>query len=280
MNISVMYALLCAGCNMGNDLVFRSAGHKSEKGIYIFYFLSAVSGALVALALTKINGGIVFSVKDVFYGIIAGILAFAAYLMFLISLSGPDTSIYVTVYRLNIVPAVIIAFVIFQEKADIQRLIAIVLCIAGVMVFFIEKRSKKSANHRYLIISAGGCILAAMLNVFNKMAVLAGCFPFALLFWRFSTVALVSGIIVIISTENNLSIKNLHKPALSGLFVCFAVFTMMEAMNEGDVSLVLPVSQLSFVPLAVISWIFISDIVKTRKVVGITLAALSVVLIN
>ena len=59
-----------------------------------------------------------------------------------------------------------------------------------------------------------------------------------------------------------------------------SVFLILEALKVGDVALVLPITQLSFTLIIVVSWLFFKEKMSIKKIIGILLAIGSVFLMN
>ncbi len=119
-----------------------------------------------------------------------------------------------------------------------------------------------------------------MLNFLNKVAVNEGCLPFRLLFWRFSTVLLICGIYVFAKRQWQFSNKSTKYAFASGFLLILAVFFILEALKTADVSLVIPVTQMAFAFIALISWIFLGEKMSSRKLSGLGMAVAAIILIN
>jgi uncharacterized membrane protein len=145
----------------------------------------------------------------------------------------------------------------------------------------IKIRSYSIGNaDRYLLLSIAACFVGGMLNFATKVSVINGVEPFKLLLWRFLTVVLICIFYIIKNKKISLDLKNIKNAFLSGLFLFFAVFYLLTAFKSGDVAVVLPITQLAFVLVAVISWIVFGEKVSIKKITGIILAVMTVILIN
>jgi uncharacterized membrane protein len=74
--------------------------------------------------------------------------------------------------------------------------------------------------------------------------------------------------------------SEIAKPALSGFFLLLAIVLLMEAYKTGDLSVVMPVTNMSFIYVAVICRVFFKEKISLRKWIGIAVAVLAIILIN
>lgn len=281
MSKAMILALTGAMINTSNDFIYRKSGMgKEADSVYGFYFLSAVSSAAFALILGFIKSGyFLFNTSEMIYGFILGILSFFAYILFLFSFNGTNTSISVTIYRLNLIPGIVLAVIFLDEAISFKRGFGIILCLAS-MLLFVRRTSKDNKLKKYLVCSIAACLSGGILNMMNKVAVMHGTDSFRLLFWRFATVALISGILFKFKKSKAIIVKDLAYPIISGLLLMLAVFCIIEALKTGDVSLVIPITQLSFAVVAIISWLVLKEKFHTIKLLGVLCAILAVIFIN
>lgn len=281
MNSAVLLGLLGAVFNTANDLIYRvSSAGVTKKKVLSFYITSAFSSVLVSLVFNFIlYGDLSFSHKEILYGIILGILSLITYILFIFSFSGDNTSISVIIFRLNMIPGIILAAWLLNESISLRRASGIILCILS--IFMLTKREPKKAKGRnYLMFSIGACLFGGILNFMNKIAVNEGCLPFKMLFWRFATVFILCGIFVFAKKQWEFSTGIIKYAFVSGFLLIMAVFFILEALKTADVSLVIPLTQMAFAFIALISWIFLGEKMTLRKLVGLIMAIFVVILIN
>jgi uncharacterized membrane protein len=138
----------------------------------------------------------------------------------------------------------------------------------------------KFEDNRHLLLSIGACISGGVLNFVNKSAVAHGSNSFNLLFVRFVVVTLLTGVFILLQKSYKFEKITIKYALLSGLFLMLAIYFTLEAFKTGDVALVLPVTQLSFTLIVIVSWIFFKEEANVKKIIGIMLAIGSVFLIN
>ena len=281
MDPAVLLALAGACLNSANDLVYwKSAIGRSTREVYSFYFLSSVSSAAFAFSLTLITkGAFAVVLVDVLYGILLGLLSFSAYILFLFSFSGSNTSVSVTLYRLNLIPGIILAVIFLGETITLRRGFGVMLCIIS-MLLFSGKLKHGLAQKKPLLLSLGACLSGGLLNLTNKVAIMHGADALRLLVWRFLLVGLISGVILWTRKPTKLTLKDVKYAMVSGLLLMLAVYAILIALRTGDVSVIIPITQLAFVIVALISWAFLAEKMTVAKVAGILCAVCAVVMIS
>ena len=284
MNIAVILALASAVFNAGNDLVYRKASIISRKtGTMSFFLMASAAAAIIALILNIIKSGgfagLIFGMPDLLYGSILGIVSFITYILYLASFSGENTSVSVTIFRMNLVPTILLAVIFMGESISLRRGIAIVCCIISLLMLSSWKSGKFPDKH-FLLPSLGAFLAGAVLNVVNKAAAIHGTHSFSLLSVRFLVVTILAGLIVLFKKSFIFDKKAVKYAVSSGFFLVIAIFLTLEALKTGDVGLVLPINQLSFTLIIVISWLFFKEKMNIKKIFGVLLAIGSIFLMN
>jgi len=284
MNIAAILALVSTVFNTGNDLIYRKASIiNREAGSLTFYLVSAATSSIAALVLNIITSkglaGMNYGAPTLFYGLILGGLSFITFMLYLKSFSGENTSVSVTIFRMNMIPSILIAVAFMGETISLRRGIAIILCIISVLMLNSWKLGKLP-DMRYLLPSLGAFLSGGVLNVVNKMAVGSGCNSFSLISVRFLFVTVLAGLCILLKKSFHFEKKAVKYAAASGVTLIMAIYFVLEALKTGDIALVLPITQLSFIMVVVISWLFLKEKMTKTKIIGIFLAVGSVFLIN
>lgn len=280
--MTILYAVLGAIFNTGNDLVYRRSAVAKPTGeiITFYFFASAASVPLAAIVAVAYTGTLTDGIGELFFGVALGGLSFGAYLALLLSLAHGSASVAVTIFRLNIIPAIILANALQMETINLKRSIAVALCVTSI-ILLVGGGSQKERREtlRRQLISVCACLLGGAATFCNKIAMTEGYAPSRLLFWRFLTVAVITGMYLSIGKSWHLSRDHAKYAPLSGFFMCAALYIILEALRLGDLSVVMPITQLSFVFLTLISWILLRERVTLRKGIGSALAIAVVILI-
>ena len=280
----IYFALSACVLNAGNDLIYsRKSRSKNDNSVLAFYFLSSLGSAILAFFFVMVSSGetsgISFSKQDIFYGITLGLLSFCTYYLFILSFSDSNTSITVTIYRMNMIPGILLAVLFLGEALNIRRGLAILACVVSISLLSSWK-IKGFVEGRSLICSVGACLFGSVLNVLNKIAVQQGGVPFKLIFLRFVVVVIITGIIIALKKSWRIDRKSIKFAFLSGAFLMSAIFMTLKAYKTSDVAIVLPITQLSFALVALVSWLFFKEKMNMKKVLGILFAIGTILLIK
>ena len=208
-----------------------------------------------------------FSTPDIAYGIVLGALSFLTYILYLTSFSGDNTSVSVTIYRMNMIPGILLAVIFLGEAVDPRRGSAIISCILSVLLLGSWKFGRLK-DDRHLLLSIGACISGGVLNVVNKAAIVQGGNSFNLLFIRFTLVFVLTGLFIIFRKAWTIDRKTVKYALFSGILLMLAIYFILEAFRSGDVALVLPVTQLSFTLVVFASRAIFKEVISVRKVIG------------
>ncbi|HHW31567.1 MAG TPA: EamA family transporter [Clostridiaceae bacterium] len=294
MNAAFYHAIVGAVLNAANDLLYRSssAGKNREQVLSFYFFSSAFSAIISFVAGLFMYKGAIFDIPSIVYGVILGILSFSSYILFLFSFTGNNTSTAVTIFRLNMIPSIILAVIFLNERISLRRGIGIALsisCIFLIAGFNISSKEEKKTRllDKSTIMSLGACLFAGFINFANKLAVNAGTQSFNLLLWRYIVVSLIAGLFLfkerrweIKAGQWNISKKGLLIAFVSSVILWSSIVNMLIAMKTGDVAMIIPITQMAIVIIAVISWLFLKEKMHLRKVAGILLAVAAVILIS
>ena len=280
--MTILFAFIGAVLNTGNDLVYRkSAIGKPAAAIVTFYFFASVVSAVIGGGGSLIVSGVLaHGWEELLFGLVLGLVSFGAYLFYLLSFGGGSASVTVTIFRLNMIPAIVLAYFILDEAISVQRGLAILLFVVGIILLAGGKDRVGTPTRSQVFFSITGCLLGGTATFLNKVAVTVGHSPIHLLFWRFTTVAALCAAYLWVRRSWQVRREHAGYAPLSGLFMCSSIFFIMEALRGGDVSLVMPITQLSFVIVTVLSWLFFGEKVTIRKTVGSIIAIAVVILIR
>lgn len=284
MNIAVVLALSSTVFNTGNDLVFRKASIiNRESGSLTFYFIAAIFSAVAAFLMNIVSyrgfSGLSIDSPVLLFGTINGVLSFLTFLFYMKSFSGENTSVSVTIFRMSMIPSILFAILFLGETISLRRGIAILACIVSVLMLNSWKIGKLP-DMKYFIPSLIAFFTGGMLSLMNKVAIGKGCDAFSLILVRFIVVSILAGMLLVIQKSFHYNKKVLKYAAASGFLLVMGIYLMLESMKTGDLALVLPIGQLSFVMVVVISWLFLKEKMTRIKIIGVFMAIGSILLIN
>jgi drug/metabolite transporter (DMT)-like permease len=285
MSIALLFSLLTGICNAGNDFVFRNSSRWNKRGILSFYFVASLSSTIMSILISAILSftGKILEPVNIVFGLIAGTLSFFIYLLYILSFTGNSAPVPVTIFRLNLIPGVVLSILFLGEHLSLSRCIAIPLSIASIMLLTGMKPGIKLADTdaKPLLYSLIACILGGALNMVNKAAVINGADTFNLAFWRFLFVTLCTACYMAMHKNVNLERFTLLPGVFSGALLLAALGATLAALQFGDVIFVIPIAQiLSIVMVSAVSWVFLKEGISNWRLAGIILAIISVVILN
>ena len=246
-----------------------------------FLVVQAVFFNVTSWTLTSLSGGFVVSEAAFRYPSAAGVVFFFSVFLFLRSLRAGDATVNVPIYRLSFIPAAILAVFLLGEQLSPLRLLAIGLAVGGILSLADLARLRGGA------LAAGplGWLLVAMLlfgvsTTIYKGAMLAGVPPGTFLVVQ-GGVFLVCGLVFSLLTDRvhlNRTIL-LHAP-FCGVLLCTSLFLLLAALQVGDATVGIPISQLSFVLTSLLAVAFLGERLTSARLVGTLAAVLAVLTFN
>jgi drug/metabolite transporter (DMT)-like permease len=287
MSKAVIFALTAMMLITVNDILYSKTLRNTDiKSILIFYVFSSLASFAAILAIngfTSINEGapVLPDSNEIIIGSITGLLAVGTYLFYFLSISlGQSSSLSVTVFRLNLIPSVLFSVIFLNEKPGWLLSVAILLCVLSILLMR-ENKSGALTMNLQLIYSLAACFLAAVLNTVNSSAAKTeGLSSPGLLLVRSATAAAVSVILLLVpKVRQGVTLKNFLTGGICGVILSAELFVALEALKNGTVSSVIPITQLSFVVVAIYFWAFEKQRPALRKMISIISAAAAIVMI-
>jgi drug/metabolite transporter (DMT)-like permease len=268
-----------------NDVMFKLYARKSRpRGLYVGV-IGLVWCTVFGVA-GHLTSGLQFDPVTLKWGLIAGAFGAASNLMLIHCLTHLDIGLSATIYRLNMAPAAILAFIFLGEQVTVWK-VAGILCAAAAVLLFMPRRPAAGhapATHRHhgrlfwMIVAAS--LLRAGMGLAYKAGMGAGADRNSFLLINGGVWA-IAGVLFFVLLEQRTEashLKTLGYGTGSGVLVCGIVFFMAAAMKLGDASLVLPVSQLSFLGSALIGVILLGEKLLRRGMASLALGLLCIIM--
>ena len=206
----------------------------------------------------------------------AGLCVVAANLLLIESLSHVDVSLGSTVYRLNTVGVVLLSFLLLGEPLGVAKLTAIAFGVsAAVLLYGAPAGATSRALHNaffWLVVLASA--LRACFGVLSKAALTNGVNQSTLLLSGAAS-WVVGGLLYAWLRERRvrITVPKLGYSALSGTLVFLVVNTLILGLQRGDASTVIPIANLSFVLVLIVSITLRMEVLTARKACALALAA-------
>ena len=262
-----------------NDLVFKFYARKQRSmGIYVAV-IGMVWASVFMITAKKIGCSENFSIT-LMWGLISGLFCVIANIMLIESMTSNEVGICATIYRLNLVPAALFAFIFFKEDISLWKIIGILCALVSVLAFTPASEHRCNIKNRYsgffLVIVAS--LLRAGMGLSYKYGLSQGADKYYLLAIN-GGIWIIGGLTYLIIKERK-SLDTLKKPftygIISGILVCGIVFFMATALQYGDVSIVLPIMQLSFIVTSIIGVLVLKESFNMKKTIGLCSGVLCV----
>jgi len=204
--------------------------------------------------------------------------------LFVKALAREDVGICSTIYRLNLVPAALLAFLLFKEPATAPRLAAIASGVAAILIFSWPsgKAISTSLVSATILLVVLASFLRAGMGLSYKAGILGGANEYGLLAIN-GLVWIAGGItchFLVDREMGRISSSTLAYGVLSGALVCGIVLFMILALKHGDASLVLPVTQMSFALTALAGIVLMKEPLTARKCAGVLLGIFCILLMG
>ncbi len=282
--MAITAAILCLFFAAMNDLLFRAFARKPRsRGL----FVSMVGMIWFGISLAGINLHPQWG-PTLFWGCISGFFSAAGNLLLLESMTGLEAGVGSTLYRLNLVPAVLGAALLLGEKISLQQWLGIVLALGAVLAFFPWEEKREPADRSragWKIAFAMGVtasLMRAAMGLSYRYGFLHGAdrtmvVAIDALFWIFG------GILYARLREKSLvrpEKKVIGYSLLSGVFVTGIVVTMALSLQYGQASVVLPIAQMSFLLTAILGVFFLREKLGMRKLLALAAGTAAILLLS
>lgn len=276
MTHSFIYALISLLFAGANDTLLKkqaTSGHCQSQYM-------AIAGAVwssVFICSALYQGQYLPSWETIRWTLTIGVLSAFANYMLIYSMRRLEASVASAIYRLNLALAAIIAFIFLAESINLLKIFGLILACSAVFCF---------AQHQQKILSKGVWSMLFIVIIASVMRAIYGiCYKIALAkgvqyMWLLSGPGLgwtvLGSITAFKSGGLRIPINNLLRGVFSGFLLCGLIFFFAKALEHGQASVIIPVSQMSFVVTAVLAWLFFREKPSVRKIIGLILACLSI----
>jgi len=277
-------ALLCLIASGVLDLVFKLyASRPRSRGMLVFG-IGCVWILLQWMSIKFSGESLVLDAVTLKFGFIAAIFVTASNILLIECLGHLPLSIASTIYRLNTIPLVILAFLFLGEDISIVKLAGIGAGLVTVFLLYQPNGNSVHLSERYLLfiflIIFASC-LRALYGVFTKAGVDQGSdantmMMFAAIGWC------IGGLAYAALREKRVVINRakLRFIPVAGLLVFSIVWLLTTALTLGDASVVVPLANMGFVAAFVFSIVFRFESFTGRNALAIGSAVVSIVLLT
>ena len=285
MNASpAILALLCLVASGVLDLVFKLySAEQRSRGMLIF----GTGCVWIVLQLLYIDSSgltLTFDSPTLVYGIAAALFVTLSNILLLECLGHLPISMASTIYRLNTIPLVLLAFIFLGENPGPVAGLGILLVLATVLLLYQPNHIETSAIPHFklfVLLIIGASCLRALYGIFTKAGLSNGADADAIML--FAAIAWCLGGLAYAAFRERrvrITVIKLKYMAITGALVFAIIWLLTTALALGDASLVVPLTNMGFVAAFVFSVLLKLEKLTARKSLAIATAVLAIVLLT
>ncbi len=277
-------ALLCLAASGLLDLVFKLySAEQRSRGMLIF----GTGCVWILLQLGYIHyhePELAFDSQTLIYGISAAVFVTLSNILLLECFGHLPISMASTIYRLNTIPLVVLAFLFLAENPGSIAGLGILLGITTVVLLYQSNHIEPSAIPNFKLfmglIIAASCI-RALYGIFTKVGLNNDADPNSMMLLA-AIAWCLGGLGYACFREKRVRITaiKLKYMAITGLLVFSIIWLLTTALTLGDASIVVPLTNMGFVAAFIFSVLLKLEKLTARKSVAIACAVVSVVLLT
>jgi len=263
-----------------NDTLFKRlavSGNSQSQ----FMMIAGMIWSSVFIISALISGIGMPTLITVKWTLVIGTLSACANYLLIFSMRSLEAGVASTVYRLNLAIAAVIAFIFLSEPISLLKVSGLLFACVSVFCF--------AGHQRKMMIKGISLMLGVVLIASFLRAVYGVSYKIALnhevqYLWFLSGPGLGWTIMGTLTSYNKGSVripaKTLIMGVISGFLLCGLVFFFAKALKEGQASIIIPISQMSFVVTAILAYLFLGENFSIRKIFGLGSACLSILLLS
>ncbi len=232
---------------------------------WIMVFISGSAGSI-----SQINA------KSLIFLTLSGIATGASWICYFKALSLGDVNKVVPIDKSSTVLTVLLAIICFGETEHLAvKLIGTALLGVGTLLMVEKKQTENSASGKgYLLYAFGSAVFAAATSILAKVGI-SGVESNLATAIRTAVVLVMAWLIVIIKGKlpqlKTLDKKELGFIALSGLATGGSWLCYYYAIQNGVVSVVVPIDKMSLLPTVIFSYLVFKEKLSKKAALGLAL---------
>lgn len=282
MSRAILFALLSLFFAGLLDVVYKRYSRKERsRGTYVFG-IGVVWCVLQTAALAMGEEVLIVDATSIRYGLFAGLCLTLSNLLLLESLTHINISLGSTVYRLNTIGVVVMAFLFLGEALGGIKLLGVGLGIVAVGLLYRPDPTAMSEENRgrflpFFLMAVAASLFRAGYGVITRGGIVHQADPQTMLLlcalsW------IVGGAIYARLREGRfrLTKKKVGYALVSGVLVFLVVDFLMLAVKYGEASIVIPIANMSFVMAMLLSVLLRFEPFSLRKGVAMVVACLAI----
>ena len=273
----ILFAVMSLCCAAANDVVYKRRSTRADESYRHLVIVSLVWAVVFIGPALPLSGWTAAALR---WGILSGLAGVCAHLLLLAAMRGCEATTCSTIYRLNLVPATLIAVVAFGEHLTVAKAVAISAAVGALGLF---ASGGRKVSRRHLALALGACVLRAVMALAYKQGLDQGSGAMPLL--AVNGLCWSAGSLLWLLAMTRLEWRHWDRPhvswgLLSGMLVSGNVLFLTLALARAPISTVLPISQLSFVLTAVLGFLLYREPLGIARLAGSGLAVCSVIVLS
>jgi len=223
-----------------------------------------------------------------YWSMLVGLIFIVVFYLFALSSQKAGIAITAVSSKMSVVIPVLLGFVYFNEEATVKKIAGIALVLVSFFLLLQKKKGSK-INYKYIflpiLIFLGNGINDSLNknvqfqfiqdNTKEYFLYLTIIFTFSLLF------ALIITLFRPKKNRKKINIQTLIGGFILGIFNYLATLVFIRGLNEMNVSVFLPILNISIVSVsAILGLIIFKEDLKLKKIIGIILAIIAILLIS
>lgn len=283
MNLAFSFALFSLVFAGMIDVIYKRYSSKQRSRGMFLCGMGVVWLLLQLLWLNWQSGMPTLDAVTVGYGLFAGACVAASNILLLEAMTHLDVSLGSTIYRLNTIAVILLSALFLGESMSLLKLCGIGCGVLGVMLLYQPGAQPRSMAIplAFLLVAIAASFMRGAYSVvakagFSQGASVDGLMLMLPLCW------IVGGLGYAALRERRLRMtwKKAAYSAVSGLLVFLIVIFLLAAIELGEVSVLVPIANLSFVVALLISVVLKMEALTARKLAAVGCAALSIGLLS
>jgi drug/metabolite transporter (DMT)-like permease len=279
---AILFALLSLVFAGVLDVVYKRYSRKDRsRGTYVFG-IGVVWAVLQCATIAISDETLVVDATSIGYGIFAGLFLTLSNLLLLESLTHIDVSLGSTVYRLNTIGVVAMAYLFLGEDLGGVKLAGIGLGIVAVGLLYQPDTGEVDQEHRqhflpFFLMAVVASLFRASYGVITRGGILHQADPQTMLLlcaisW------IIGGALYARLREGRfkLTSKKISYALITGILVFLVVDFLMLAVKYGEASVVIPIANMSFIMAMALSVALRFEPLSSRKVAAMVVACLAI----
>lgn len=275
---SITFALF-AMVLIGTGDTINKRARQADIPIGSYLLIQTLFFTCTILIIALISSGIQFYGADILYGFIGAVFSFTAFTLMLHSLTHGYASTNYAIFRLSFVFSSLAAIIFLNESLSPGKGIGIIFAAFAILLFFYNPKQQISLK-KSLFFAICAMILSACFQITLKLAtrIYSSSPSFLLLMSLF-----FGGMVVIYNIFSGgfkIPRKTFLYAPLNGVLMALGSLFVITALSLGDVSLVTPITQLSFLITVILAIALLKEKINIFQISGVICAAIAILILG